>query len=398
MTAVDDTSEGRAVTVSRTGSPRTARRTVLSWSALGGVVILLGVALLAISGALARATPGHLDPQSHAPAGMRAVAAVLGERGVDVVVTRSWRDAVDRASAPNTTLALTDAPALSDDALSTMFSSPDVLVLLDPRARTAALAADATLDGRGSGPVAAACDLPAVAHTGEVRFSTLLTGGDEQCFRDGAGAGMVVAEREGTTRIVLDATDLFTNDTVLNDANAALALGVLGSQPTLVWYVPNAGDTDIVDPNRSLADFAPDWVTPVMILLLLSGGAAAVWRGRRFGPLVAERLPVTVRVSETLEGRARLYARSRDTGHAALALRRASIRASGRSLGLGSRATTEAVIDAATAALGVPHERVREILMGASPSTDAELLALSDDLRRFEAALHAAVRSEGNHS
>ncbi len=41
------------------------------------------------------------------------------------------------------------------------------------------------------------------------------------------------------------------------------------------------------------------------------GIAAAFWRGRRFGPLVVENLPVTVRASETMLGRARLYEKSR---------------------------------------------------------------------------------------
>ena len=58
-----------------------------------------------------------------------------------------------------------------------------------------------------------------------------------------------------------------------------------------------------------------------MILLLLVFLAAAFWRGRRLGPLVVENLPVVVRASETMEGRARLYQKSSARLHALDALR-----------------------------------------------------------------------------
>ncbi len=376
---------------------RARRRSVLTWAALGVAVLLLGLALLGVSGAVKRATPGHLDPDSHGPTGFHAIASVLRDHGVEVEITRSWKDAVARASAGDTTLALTDAPALSDDALTELFAAADRLVLLDPRARTAELAADAIPGARGATAVAAGCSDPAAETAGAVRFGTLFTGGDTECFVQDGGAGLVIAERDGSTRYVVDGTALFTNDTVLDSGAAALGLALLGGEKTLVWYVPTALDGDITGAERTLADFAPDWITPVMVLMLLTGVVAGVWRGRRFGPLVAERLPVTVRVSETLEGRARLYARARDAAHAAVILRRGTARSLARLLGLGSRARVESVVEAASAALSVPTERVARILMGAAPSTDAQLVALSDELRRLEAAVRAAVRSEGNN-
>lgn len=376
---------------------RTRRRSVLTWAALGVAALLLGVALLGVSGAVKRAAPGHLDPDSHGPTGFHAIASVLRDRGVDVEITRSWKDALSLASAGDTTLALTDAPALSDDALSQLFAAPDRLVLLDPRARTADLAAAAVPALRGTTAVPAGCSDAAAETAGAVRFGTLFTGGDTECFVQDGGAGLVISQRDGSTRYVVDGTALFTNDAVLDSGAAALGLGLLGGEKTLVWYVPTALDSDLTDTDRTLADFAPDWVTPVMVLMLLTGIVAGVWRGRRFGPLVAERLPVTVRVSETLEGRARLYARARDAGHAAAILRRGSARTLARLLGLGSRARVEAVVEAAATTLSVSPERVARILMGAAPSTDAQLVALSDELRRLEAAVRAAVRSEGNN-
>ncbi len=48
---------------------------------------------------------------------------------------------------------------------------------------------------------------------------------------------------------------------------------------------------------------------------------AALWRARRLGPLVTERLPVVVRASETVEGHARLYRSRRARDRVAATLR-----------------------------------------------------------------------------
>ena len=50
----------------------------------------------------------------------------------------------------------------------------------------------------------------------------------------------------------------------------------------------------------------------------------ALWRGRRLGPLVAERLPAVVRAAETVEGHGRLYRARSPRGQAAAALRDAA--------------------------------------------------------------------------
>jgi hypothetical protein len=124
--------------------------------------------------------------------------------------------------------------------------------------------------------------------------------------------------------------------------------------------------------------------------------AAGIWRGRRFGPLVAERLPVTVRAAETTEGRARLYAQARDALHAADQLRIGSLGRLGRMLALGPSASAEEVADAAAARTGIDRGAVRAILIDELPHTDAELVALDQRLRALEEAVHTAVRPERN--
>jgi hypothetical protein len=135
-------------------------------------------------------------------------------------------------------------------------------------------------------------------------------------------------------------------------------------------------------------------VTPALVLLLLAGLTAALWRGRRFGPLVAERLPVTVRASETTEGRARLYAASRDAAHALDELRRATRRRLVRLLGLSPRTPSKHIADAVAERLGADRAVVHGILIDDLPRTDRDLVAASDRLRDLETSVRATLRTE----
>ena len=98
----------------------------------------------------------------------------------------------------------------------------------------------------------------------------------------------------------------------------ALVFGWLALSP---WLEDGRGQTPAGHAISFIRD-PRDFTLPVIVLLLTAGLAAAIWRGRRFGPLVPERLPVTVRAAETTEGRARLYAHARDAVYSALATER----------------------------------------------------------------------------
>ena len=69
-------------------------------------------------------------------------------------------------------------------------------------------------------------------------------------------------------------------------------------------------------------------------MLVLVALGAVFWRSRRVGPLVVENLPVVVRASETMEGRARLYERSNSRLHALDALRVGTVARLARTCGL----------------------------------------------------------------
>jgi hypothetical protein len=100
---------------------------------------------------------------------------------------------------------------------------------------------------------------------------------------------------------------------------------------------------------------------------------------------------VIVRASETMEGRARLYQSSSARLRALDALRVGTIQRVARLCGLSRRASLDEVIGAAAAATGRPPQVVRELLVGANPVSDSELVRLSDELLLFERDVAAAT-------
>ena len=103
---------------------------------------------------------------------------------------------------------------------------------------------------------------------------------------------------------------------------------------------------------------------------------------------------MTVRASETTEGRARLYARAGDPLHAADRLRIGALRRIAALLGLGANAAAPEIADAAAGRTGLDRRIARGILIDDIPRSDADLVALSTRLRDLEDAVRTAVRPE----
>ncbi|MEV7759242.1 DUF4350 domain-containing protein [Microbacterium sp. NPDC089180] len=383
-----------AVTAAR---PRSRGRAALGWIALAVGLLLVSLVggLFVYGGYTERAL---LDPDSAGPDGTRAVVRVIEQQGVRVIVARD-RPAAERALAgADATLVMRDAPMLSDDALRELSSRARHVVLVEPRSR----ALDVLMNGSSLGgfvddTAAADCAVAAPDNARTARVGELLVAGDgvTGCFPVGSEFGLLSLEDGGRSVTALDGLSTLTNSTLPREGDAALALGVLGKTDTLVWYVPAPADADPGAAPPTLSDLTPPWVTPAIALLLLSALTAAIWRGRRFGPLVTERLPVTVRATETTEGRARLYATARDAPHALDELRRASRTRLVRLLGLAARTSPPDVADAVAERLGADRSRVRGILVDDVPRTDRDLVAAADRLRDLEESVRVAVRTEG---
>ncbi|MFG6476132.1 DUF4350 domain-containing protein [Microbacterium sp. P06] len=372
------------------------RRGLLGWAAVAAVIIVVGLVGTVIAGN-GWAERDALDPESAGPGGTRALARILTEQGIDVRVARD-RGAALAALEGDATLVLPDAPALSDDAIAELASAADDVVLIEPRTRTLRLLLPGAQPAGSAGTeeLAPACALPAAERAGGVVGGSLATAGDglTGCYPVDDGFALVTGDTADGAVTALDGRAMFANDVLAESGNAALALAVVGSRPTVVWYVPSLADSDMTDAAPTLGELTPGWVSPVMVLLLLSAIAAAVWRGRRFGPLVVENLPVTVRASETTTGRARLYARSNDPGHALDQLRLGALGRIARALGLTARAAPVEIADTAAARLGADRGAVRSILIDDTPLTDHELVELTTRLRALEASVRASARPE----
>ncbi len=368
--------------------------------ALGVGVVVIGIVGSLMSGLGAWSEREALDPESPAPLGTRALAEILRDHGVDVIVARDRATASAALAEHEATLVMPDAPALTDAALEELGAAAADLVLIQPRSRDLRLFLDgSSLAGAApEGAVAPDCDLAEATRSGDVSPGLLLAPGDDSvtaCYPAGDGWGLLVHDDGGRRVAAIDAAPLFVNEALAADGNAALAINLMGRHPVVVWYMPALFDTDL-ETTPTLGELTPPWVSPVIVLLLVAGAAAGIWRGRRFGPLVRERLPVTVRVGETTEGRARLYARAGDAGHAAAQLRGATLRRLARKLAIGPAARPDQIADAAATRTGIDRQTVRGILIDDIPASGAELLSLRTRLRDIEGAVDAALRPERN--
>ncbi|MDF2508483.1 MAG: hypothetical protein K0Q52_2342 [Microbacterium sp.] len=385
--------------------PATAERrprrtkTILGWAVIVALVLIAAFVAIRVS-----ATPpgehGALDPEGRDDTGALALAEILRDQGVEVDVRRSRveaRAAVDE----RTTLVMSNPYTLTDGALETLIEPADRVVFLSTSTHLLnTLRIGENAPGTRSA-VDAACDVPEFADVGTIRADRLFApaGDVEGCFGDAESAAVLVDDRSGDRHVVVEGTRLFSNAYLAENGNAALALALLGQTERVVWYVPSFGDSDIEGKSiDTLGSLTPVWVTPAILLLLLAGVAAAIWRGQRFGPLVAETLPVTVRASETMHGRARLTARAADAAHAAEALRDGAQRRLARRLGLAVHSGAEEVADAASDRLRIPRGSLQTLLAGPLPTDDAALVDLARRLDELEAAVERSTRRPTDHS
>ncbi|WP_435273338.1 DUF4350 domain-containing protein [Streptomyces parvulus] len=387
-------------TLPTTSASPTARQI---WTRGRGVALAL---VLLLAGAVAIAVVrsgdhhGELDPRSADPAGSRAVAELLAERGVSTRVVTTL-DAARAATGPDTTL-LVAAPDLLTERQqtrlhATVAGSGGRTVLVAPGGRAVerlvpgvtadpALSFDSTL--------APACDLPAArragtADTGGLRYSTHLAA--DACYPSRRLATLLRVpdtSAEGTPgdTVVLGARDILVNDRLDDHGNASLALQLLGSRDHLVWYLPSLSDVPDPDEERGFFDLLPSGWLWGTLQLFIAAALAALWRARRLGPLVPEKLPVAIRASETVEGRARLYRKANARDRAATALRSATRTRLAPLVGVPvTRAhTPEALLPALSAHLHGDGQPLHSLLFGPPPGDDAALISLADQLDALE--------------
>lgn len=361
------------------------------WRGLRWVLLTL-VAITALSVVTALLTTpnpgGRMEPDATSPDGANAVVTLLRNQGVDVVEADSVGD-VERAMTPDALLLMAQTFYLvGDDALRTLAELPGDRLLVEPvsRVREALApgirAADTTSFGGAPG-----CDMREAERAGDVEFGISDSfepddGSDvslTSCY-DGA---LVRYSDDGRTITVAGSADFMTNDGLLNQGNAALAMNLAGTRERLVWYAPQRVEGES-ETSSSIMDLVPDRVTWIVLQLCLVVLLVAWWRGRRVGPLVAEDLPVVVRASETVEGRGRLYRSRRARDRASDALRTAALQRTVPRLGLGAQSPPAAVAQAVAHRIGGDPAAIEFWLFGPPPTTDDELVELSHQLDHIE--------------
>ncbi|MFJ8697105.1 DUF4350 domain-containing protein [Streptomyces roseolilacinus] len=381
------------------------------WSRVRGV--LFALALLIVAGvvlALMRTGEQHgrLDPRSADPNGSRAIAELLKGRGVSVRVATTL-DEVTAAAGPDSTVLVTAPDLLSDNQQTVLRGTIDM-----SGGRTVLLAADAGSLGALAPGVTAdlpatvralqpGCALPEARRAGAVslggeRYVTAGSASADACyFRDGLPTLVRLKNSAGGDTVLLGAADLLFNARLADEGNASLALQLLGSRSHLVWYLPSLTDPSAADGDGSdgadRAEEETDFLSLIpsgwlwgTLQLAVAAVLAAVWRARRLGPLVTERLPVAIRASEAAEGRARLYFRADARDRAAAVLRSATRARLAPLVGVPSREahSPDVLLPALSARLTGDADGLRDLLFGPAPSRDAALVLLADQLDALE--------------
>ncbi|GAA4265331.1 DUF4350 domain-containing protein [Frondihabitans peucedani] len=366
-----------------------------------GVVVVIVFAILAIVGITGRGGQA-LSATSTGPDGAAALVSVLRQHGIEVVEAPTLAEARSAAAddpSSTTVLAYDPGPYLTPSQWKRLAGSASRTVVVQPDAGALdALAPGTTIRGDLAGTLSPGCDLPALRKTREITGSgtgyTTTDSSAVRCLSAGTSAsyGLVQVSRDGGehTTTILGASGALTNSSITDDDNAAFALTLLGQTDRLVWYLPSVDD--LPNGSGSFASLTPGWVTPSVVLLAAAALAAAFWRGRRLGPLVVENLPVVVRSTETMEGRARLYERGENRRHALDQLRIGTLGRLAALLGLGRAAGVDEVVLRTADLIGADPRQLRHVLVDADPQDDRHLLALSDSLRDLEGAVARAVR------
>ncbi|MEU7558220.1 DUF4350 domain-containing protein [Streptomyces eurythermus] len=383
-----------------TSTAPTGRRLWTRTRGIALAVVLILAAAVAMAAVRSTARHGELDPRSADPYGSRAVAELLAQQGVSTRVVTTLEQA-RAATGPDTTLLVAVPDRLTHRQQDRLHSA-----MADSGGRTVLVAAGSwsierlapgvTADPAVSGDstLAPDCALPearraGTADTGGVRYTTAHLDADS-CYPSERLATLLrlpAASGSGDT-VVLGAPDILYNDRLDEQGNASLALQLLGSRHHLVWYLPSLSDASgaPTGDQKGFFDLLPSGWLWATLQLFIAAALAAFWRARRFGPLVAEKLPVVIRASETTEGRARLYRKANARDRAADALRSATRTRLAPLAGVpvAQAHTPEALLPALSARLSGDGQDLHSLLFGPPPGDDAALIALTDQLDALE--------------
>jgi hypothetical protein len=361
--------------------------------------ILLGATVIAILLPAPRLNV-YLDPASTSQAGTHALADILAERGHQVIGTYSPSAALTAVRPGHTTLVITSPGLLTGPQLARLSLAQADLVVVGPdRAVLAALSAGITVAGspRVTNPVQAGCQLSAAVAAGDADMGGITftisraRAGAVGCYRTAGHPSLVRYAVAGRVVTMLGTGLPLANHFLADQGNAALAINLLSTSHRIVWLTaqPAQAGAGPAGGSGSGPRLIPFAAYVVVLQLGIAVGLAALWRARRFGPLVPERLPVVVRASETVEGHARLYQSRRARDRAAAAIREAMLARVEPTLGLARGAPRNAVAEALASRSRLSQQEISTIIFGPPPASDAGLMALVSSLDELESEVRS---------
>jgi hypothetical protein len=354
------------------------------------VIVVLVALLIALS--QSRQKAGLLDPDAVDPSGSHALATLLRDQGVTVVrvtTAAAARDAVTQV--PDSTLLVMPTAPLSTRMVDTVAGARSLVLVAPDTTTLDGLAPWALEKGAISSgdEVPPGCAWDVATRTGPLpatgpTFTTSRTD-VASCW----SGSVLDAPALGTTAAVtiVSRAEAFTNARLGDSGNAALALGTLGRTRTVVWWLPSFADPEqfTQDTQPSLQDLIPSWVGWALLQVLLAMVVVIWWRARRLGRVVVEPLPVVVRATEAVEGRARLYRRGHARGRAADALRASTLTRLRTRLSLPRTADVATVVAAVAARTHLSATEVSALLApGTDPTDDVSLTRLATALDALE--------------
>lgn len=353
------------------------------------IIIGLVVAVSFVLAAIENAPPQRpLDPGDASPVGARALAELLRQRGVTVTAA-----ATVPTGLAATTVFVPDPKSLTGNELARLNNSTANVVVAAPGSRELeALGLDAQpVTQVSETTIDPGCSLPTATVAGDIRFAgtTYHAGSDlVSCYPVDGGAGLLAAARGDHYLVVVGSSRVWTNARLGDNGNAALALGLLSTQPNLLWVLPRPPTQSPADrEHKGLFELLPNRLLWAVLQLIVVVILVALWRGRRLGPVVAEPLPVVVPSAETVRGRARLLRAARARDAAAGELRMATVRRLSDALGLGPEAPHAAVVAGVCVNTGRTSGEVESLLFGTEPHDDTELISLGNALDDLESAM-----------
>lgn len=384
---VENPSARRVADPPDTRRPR-RRRVWLRW--LIGVVVTLACVGAMVLALAAGSRGGDQDPRNYGDAGTAALVALLKNEGVDVTVS-------DQTSLPATTTGATvvlSGQNLNRTVLASVLDAgPARVVLLGYDADVLAAAGiPVTHSGSTTALRDPRCTDPMAVAAGSI----VLDGGlgyalrgspkpDLACYgsANGQGYGLLAFTLQGVTVDVVAGG--LTNDSLRSvdgvvRGNAALGMRLLGQQNRLVWWiVPNDAAAPRTErPGPTIVSDRGALILLASIPLLL---VVIVWRGRRLGPIITEKLPVVVPASETVEGHGRLYHRLKAYDTAAEHLRAGTLARLSRRFGTSDPDQLIAVISDRT---GLSPQSVADALTGPAPQSETDLWNVRNALAHIE--------------